>query len=526
MIRYASASLAIIATLVCSTSQAAAAIPGQYISKLYTEALGRTPDSTGWNGMVNYFTANGCTVAALKAQGATVLGSQEFASQNYSNSAKILLAYRTILDREPDLGGFNANVNALNSGSTFDQIVNSFYGSSEFASLTRYICSGNPYYFEIQSQNAYAIQPPGTAIINQAQLQAQLNAAGSGNTVSLPQMAVIYLSSTLSIPNGVRLTTAGNPTPASHGFMARLIRAPNFSSNAAVVQLQPGAALTSIWVDGQRGAAPYASGVPRPFVHTDINIQTLSGTGTNVSSNFIANTVGWSSLQIFGSAEVQNTPCRANVINGNTITVYGSSNSDNAGSSWADGISDSCEDSTVTNNNIADASDGGIVLFRSQVPGAGAVQRSQVTDNVILNAGNSAFVGIAVDPLYVSGGCPASPSFSGSYVGRNKMWTSSNATIEIGLAVGTSEWFYSAGGCKGTGANVSDNTTAGIRSRFNVGIAVEGMLNATVQSNDFLTARVRKGRCQSADVAAGISAGLASGSIQPYSDIALTDCIN
>jgi hypothetical protein len=61
-----------------------------------------------------------------------------------------------------------------------------------------------------------------------------------------------------------------------------------------------------------------------------------------------------------------------------------------------------------------------------------------MTDNVILNAGNSAYVAIAIDPLYGTGGRPVSPSFSGSYLERNVFWAGPDAIIEIGLAVGTS----------------------------------------------------------------------------------------
>ncbi|MDE2595644.1 MAG: DUF4214 domain-containing protein [Sphingomonadales bacterium] len=506
-----------------------AAVPAQFIAKLYTEALGRAPEAGGWASRVNDFSVNGCTGARLASHGIGVFNSDEFNAKGYSNAAKLLLLYRTALDREPDSGGFNAYLNMLNSGTPFSSVVNSFYASGEFNQLVARMCSGAPYYFNTLGYGGYAIQIPGVAAVTQADLQASLNATPAGGTVALPAMTVVYLNSTLNIPANVTLATAGNPDPGSHGMMARLVRAPGYASpgsalGEALVKLNSGSRLTNMWIDGQRGAGVSVGGVPRPYVKGEINIQSLSGANTQIVSNFIANTAGWSSMQVLGMGEV-GVPCVANAVMGNVITAYASSNADTAGQTWADGISDSCEDSQVVNNHIVDATDGGIVLFRSQINGNEPPQHSQVTDNIILNAGNSAFIAIAVDPLYGTPVCPVSPNFAGSYVGRNAFWTGPNAIIEIGLAVGTSEWFFNHGGCLGSGANVSDNTSNGFRVRVNDGIAIQGMLNATVQSNNLLTTRVRKGSCGSYDVSAGISAGIASGSLQPYTDVALKSCI-
>lgn len=504
---------------------ATAAVPSQYIAKLYTEALGRAPDASGWSSRISYFSSNPCNVSTLSIHGQDVLNSPEFANNNYNNSAKLLLLYRTVLDREPDSAGFNFYLNQLNSGTPFSVLVSNFFASAEFNQLAQKICSGAPYYFNSLGYGGYAIAIPGVPTISQADLQASLNAAPQGGTLALPSMAVVVLNSTLTIPAGVTLTTAGSPLPSRHAMMARLVRGPGYSGGQAMVKLAPGGArLTNLWVDGQRGSSAAVGGVPRPFSHDEINIQSLSGSNNQIISNFIANTAGWSSLQMVGVAET-GVACQSNAITGNVITVYASSNSDTVGKTWADGISDSCEDSIVSNNHIVDATDGAIVLFRSQIAGVGAIQRSQVIDNIILNAGNSAYVAIAVDPLYVTGGCPIGPSFAGSYVGRNVFWTGPNAIIEIGLAIGTSEWFFSNGGCIGTGANVSQNSSNGFRVRVNDGIAVQGMLNAIVQSNSLLTTRVSKGKCASHDVSAGVSAGIASGSLQPFTNVALKDCI-
>ena len=503
---------------------AVAAVPAQYVAKLYTEALGRAPDKSGWATRTSYFSSHVCSVTTLADQAREILGSSEFRSHNYSSPAKLLILYRTTLDREPDRGGFDLYLSQLNAGKSYDDIVNVVLHSKEFERLAAVICSGSPYYFNVLGSGGFAITIPGVTAVSQAELQSRLNAAPAGGTVALPSMTVVALHGTLTIPPGVTLTTVGAPQPTSHGAMARIVRGADYAGGEALIKLMAGGAhLSNIWVDGQRGASA-AARTPQPFKHGEINIQSLSGEDNAITHNFVANTAGWSSLQVFGKAETGVT-CKSNMIADNLITVYASNNSDTVDKSWSDGISDACEDSIVARNAVVDATDAGIVLFRAQVGSKGAEQHSQVIDNVVLNAGNSAFVAFGVDPLYVSGGCPISPSFRGTYVGRNVFWTGPTAVVEIGFAVGTSEWFFGKGGCIGAGARVANNSTDGFKARVNDGIAVEGMKATYVQANTLLIAHVKKGRCQSYDTVAGVTAGVASGSIQRYTDDVLKDCI-
>src|SRR5215813_12910985 len=83
-----------------------AAVPGQFIGKMYTEALGRAPDPSGWQGFVNYFQQNGCSQPTLRQVGETFFLSPEYANLGYDNVEKVLTAYRAIFSREPDAGGF------------------------------------------------------------------------------------------------------------------------------------------------------------------------------------------------------------------------------------------------------------------------------------------------------------------------------------------------------------------------------------------------------------------------------------
>ncbi len=219
----------LLASLLVVPAPALADVPAQFMAKLYSEALGRAPDTGGWSAKIDYYNRYGCTSTTVKDQVKAALTSPEFNSLGYNNAAKVLLLYRTALDREPDANGFNMYLGQLNAGVPFSAVVQSVVNSSEFNSLMTYICSGGSYYFNALGQSGYAISIPGVPSISQADLQASLNAAGPGGIVALPNMTVVALNSPLTIPNGVTLTTAGNPLPTSHGMMARLVRGPSYS---------------------------------------------------------------------------------------------------------------------------------------------------------------------------------------------------------------------------------------------------------------------------------------------------------
>jgi hypothetical protein len=49
-----------------ASADAAAKLPGQFVAKLYTEALGRAPDAGGWSFHLGSFAAQGCTPDAVR----------------------------------------------------------------------------------------------------------------------------------------------------------------------------------------------------------------------------------------------------------------------------------------------------------------------------------------------------------------------------------------------------------------------------------------------------------------------------
>ena len=289
-----------------------------------------------------------------------------------------------------------------------------------------------------------------------------------------------------------------------YALMGRLVRSSIFRE---LVLLEPGAKLLNVWVDGQRGAVG-------GFNHDAINILLNSGSNTQVRDSVISNTTGWSNL-VAGSDP--STPCTSNIISGNLVTVY---NSDHFDGTWSDCLSIPCGDALVENNQIVDATDGAIVIFGG---GAGA-QSSIARTNVILSAGNSAYGALIFEPQFPDVG-PAPRDFSGATFTNNLIWTAPNTHLDFAVAVGTQAWWHDLGAFNGVGASVTDNSSGTLTLRCNSGIAVDGMLEATVQGNTFAIELVEVSACPSVQVGADLSNGHASGNLQTFVQTAFHGCI-
>ena len=488
-------------------AHAAGQIPGQFIAKIYTEGLGRVPDPTGWQEAVAWFEANGCRPSTLNAWARKLYLSEEYLSRGYDPPAELLTLYRGVLNREPDAADFQIRLKARRKGQVWNDTVDSFFDSREFRRLAKRICGAQPSY-SFGKQPVLALPASGEGFQGTgAQLQARLDAASPGETVWLAQKAVVRLTAPLVIPAGVTLATFGLPEPARYALMGRLVRNAGFKT--AAVTLEDGAELNSVWVDGQRGVVG--------FVDDGINVRLLGGDGTRIENSVITNAAGWSSVQVFGTAE--GFPCNRAEVLGNLITAYSSGHVRGKlkHNPWTDGLSISCESTLVQMNAIVDATDVGIVLFRSHP----AVQRSLVRFNRVLAAGNSAYGAITVDGLQGRG---TRPDFRGAMIEGNSFWTSPGTHFDIGIAVGTRAWFGPPADLA-SGVAVINNTTLGIPARVDSGIAVSGMLNAQVSGNDLDLILVEVSRCPTAAVGASVAAGYASGDLPPYTDALYDWCI-
>src|SRR5438132_1247534 len=109
---------------------------GQFVAKMYTEALGRAPlppADNGWQTYTNYIATNGCTTQSnglyttLDAVARGFFKSAEYGGLYGSDSAaKVITLYRALLNREPDSGGFPVWKNQLDVGTDIGTIVDSF----------------------------------------------------------------------------------------------------------------------------------------------------------------------------------------------------------------------------------------------------------------------------------------------------------------------------------------------------------------------------------------------------------------
>lgn len=492
-------------------------VPGQFIAKQYTEALGRLPDQVGWQGDVAYFESDGCNATTLANVGRSIYTSSEFTGLGYDDAAKVLALYRGSVNREPDKPGFDNWIGQLKGGMAWSTVVDKFFTGGEFAALVPKICtgvkdgSGSSYQFG--TVPALTLPTSGSGFTGSgAELQQTLDATPKGGTVYLAQKAVVRLGAKLRIPAGVTLATTGRPDPRHYASMGRLVRDGAF--NDRLVELGDGAHLENVWVDGARDT-PENSDASRDNVVLD------GGTGTSVTNSKISNSAGPQAVYALGAFD--GYACADVRISGNVITAYSSDHVKT--NTWSDGVAVTCQDATVSDNQIVDASDVPIVLYRSQpVTGATVAQRSRVTGNTVLNAGNSAYGGLGLDPL--PSDTPGTVGFTGATISGNTMWTSPNAHYVIGLVDGTRSWFGPKSNT-GSGGEISANTTGSQTARVVTGIGATGMLNTKITGNTMKWSHVSGvSRCPNVDFAASISAGTASGTFSPTPvDVAFDSCV-
>lgn len=475
---------------------AMAQVPSQFIAKQYTELLGRVPDPSGFQNAATNFASTGCSLNSLYNYGLSLFtpGGEFTKISYYGPQEQVLLAYRAIVNTEPD-NNYSYFVNAVSSGSlTIQQVAQELYGSSAFSNLVPYICNNYSYGFgSANGSNFVPSMPPRLTrgqFMDQDALQQQLLGSSRGQTLALPLATVVVLTHPLLIPSGTTLTTSGAPTVAEHALMARLVRGAAF--NDELVKVCPdvdyvvgytagtgvpssaanpndgnahcnygntirngGGKLTYMWVDGERGGTGSLNGsspVAISYRPLASNIHIYGGLSTQVSNNFIAGNDGSQGIVSWGSYEIRAFPCggsnNSSLITGNLVTGYASRHS-YAGDSGtaADGITNGCEGSTIQNNSIVDASDAGIVVSRA----CPATQHSQVTYNVVFSAGNSYTTAIGAsaffpDPSSSTSTCLAGdfagadgrvyPSFAGTNIQYNQYWSGNNTHFLIGISVG------------------------------------------------------------------------------------------
>ncbi len=103
-----------------------------FVSRLYTTALARAPDAAGAEGWT-YQLINRQQTATSASRG--FFFSAEYLQKNTANATYVEDLYRAFFNRASDAGGKGGWVNALNSGTSRDAVLNGFSQSAEFAAL-------------------------------------------------------------------------------------------------------------------------------------------------------------------------------------------------------------------------------------------------------------------------------------------------------------------------------------------------------------------------------------------------------
>jgi hypothetical protein len=491
---------------------AAAAQPTQFVAKLYTEALGRVPDQAGWADAMSFFDRNGCSQATLKTKGEQIFGSPEYAGLGYANASKALTAYRAVLSSEPDQAGYDNAVRALNGGYPFAQFVTDLFDSAAFRAMAATICSADQGYG--WGANDAPTAPLGGAGFSgtQAALQAAIDATPAGGTLALAPRAVVRLTGTLFVKAGVTVTTTGAPGLSRYADMGRLVRQPGWRGVSVV--LNPGARLERVWVSGARARES-------AYDRERYSVQVHGGVRAGVIGSRVDNPSGASSIRALGTAD--GFPCTDMEVTGNLVESY---TADYFSVRQTDGISVGCEDTTITGNSVIDATDVALIVFAVSPTVA---QASQVSGNTIVAAGHNANAALGADPWICTAGPDgpgvASRSLAGMNMTGNTFWTGSRTYFQIGISVGTREWFPT-NGCNATGGSFTANGTGSGSARVGTGIAVSGVLRTTVTGNSPTIALVPGvNTCPSHAVGASVRDGYASGTIQTYTDALYFGCI-
>ncbi|MHB8465979.1 MAG: hypothetical protein ACYDH6_22925 [Acidimicrobiales bacterium] len=510
-------------------------VPAQFVAKLSTEGLGRVPDQGGWSADVAVFDAEGCTPGSLEKVGKHVLESPELTRQ-WAHDAEALaeIAFRAVLNREPDPPGFRALVADIDLHG-WDAALSHVFDGGEFASLAGQICSSTSSSYGFNDSTGVAptgVRGPVPACttclgvrstpagIDPTESQLRQLASVPGALIVLAPRSVITLTQPLALARNVTLETAGLPGPSRYIDMARLTR--DFGTSPglqhATVVLDGGATLQSVWVSGQRAiwrnavsqsAEGYSTTRLSSWgqIRDGSDVQVLSGVGTSVLDDRIDDSPGSSSVELLG-AESGNL-CLDNVVQGNLVEAYSSVHEAAPAQDdvvpWTDGISDHCQSSRVALNQIIDATDVPIILFESPMTdGMNPPQASEVSANVIVSAGNSAYSALAADPGWnpVGAGDPAegpgSRDFTGAVIGGsvpvptggqptapgqgNLMWTGPRTHFNAAISDGTTD-FYGPMAYDGRGAQVLNNTTGSGWANAAAGIVVSGMMKTRVKGN-------------------------------------------
>ena len=280
--------------------------------------------------------------------------------------------------------------------------------------------------------------------------------AGPGAAAVLCQGALFELSGPVVISaERQEIYTQGLPTDDTRATL-RIVFAG--TTTAVLMRDHDAALLSNVIVDGSRATLGPMGGDALIYAGGYSDGQIIRG-------NRIMDPRSWSALQLIQGYSDSQT-CRNALVENNEIGPAGTSDS----MQWADGISFACTNSTVRNNVITDATDGGIVVFGA--PG------SVIEGNTVRAETRTLLGGINMVDDGAYGG-----SYTGTIV-RNNIIDASGAVIRIGLGMGPRVWLCLPPDEVGrtiTGGTATGNTLRGAHMQY--GYAVDGVREWTVTGN-------------------------------------------
>ena len=470
----------------------------QYISKLYTEALGRVPDQEGWKFWSETILGQDkVTPEKLVAVGIEFYTCEDFCTIYGSDYKSMLLSlYRGCLSTEPDSAGFNFWLNMINNRNDWEIVVNEFFDSTYFKTVIANDIINNNYRGWNSASPVLAIHEEWSA----QELQSRIDEAVELSTylVEIPQNTVIRVDqndsdsqySCIVVHENVTIKTQGiDNNYNAYAKMARIVRG-SFIENGLysgeIIALKPGAKLKGIWIDGQRNIHGYSIKQINVFVTGNYELHNP----TLVEGCRISNTCGWTQLQSLNDYNYLEYWGLGNTskieISKNLITNYSGSHCVNQ---WSDGLSIGSSEGVVSQNMIVDPTDVGIVVSSNVLHN----QNTKFYYNTIANISNSAFGGIGADTNHrvvhesfsssgiIKGEFENPLPMTTEFVG-NTIWTSKAAHINIAIVVGSGTWWHD-GVVDGIMALNNQIGFPENKANVGIGVAISGVVNPIVQGN-------------------------------------------
>jgi hypothetical protein len=503
-----------------------AIVPTQFIAKLFTEAYGRVPTPDEWAAEYRYFDQPGaCSPAALKARGRAFYLSAEFASLGYDSAEKVLALHRGAVNQNPSQADLDNQRSSLDAGSLgWTELVDAVFDSAAFAGLVPAMCKdsgqdpGNYFYGTVPAPTlplhaGDAGFPGGDG----SALQAALDGAPPGGTVFLAQGSVTTLSRTLVVPAGKTLATTGLPPVEQYAKLGRLVMAePAFSQGSAMIAVQGGAALRSVFVDGNLGSPS------RMTLHGPFEVLLFGGAGTALSDSKLAASRSNNTVGVIAEG------CSDAEVTGNLLTGYGGQHYPSPDGTHYEqlGVEAGCGNTQVDQNSLVDLTDNSLAAYSV----FGGTQASKITNNWVLQAGSSAYAGISLDAI-VGDTQARIHSWNGFLAFANHLAGNARVHTDALIAMGTGDFYESRSfPALGSGAAILENEAVSeptLVNRVNVALSTQAMLSA-VQTDTYGETLVAPTgiRCASGERMAAVSASRASGTLElPYRDVLLNNCM-